>query len=51
MACAASRGVKEIYSDDEDIARCAAQVSIRVIAQKELSVPSDTRQLRLPESE
>lgn len=51
VACAASRGVKVIYSDDDDIARCAAQVSIRTIAQKELSVPSDARQLRLPESE
>ena len=51
VACAASRGVKQIYSDDKDIARCAAQVNIQTIAHKDLSVPSDARQLRLPESD
>ena len=51
VACVASRGVKQIYSDDEDIARCAAQVNIQTIAQKHLSVPEASRQLRIPESE
>lgn len=51
VACAASRGVKQIYSDDDDIARCAAQVSIQAVAQKNLPVPSDSLQLRIPDSE
>jgi predicted nucleic acid-binding protein len=50
VACAASRGVKQIYSDDDDIARCSAQVSIQTVAQKNLPVPSDSLQLRIPDS-
>jgi predicted nucleic acid-binding protein len=49
VACAASRGVKEIYSDDEDIARCAAQVNIQTIAQKDLNAPQGS--LPLPFAE
>jgi PIN domain len=51
VACAASRGVQKIYSDDDDIVRCAAQVGIQAIAQKNLPVPSDSLQLRIPDSE
>lgn len=51
VACAASRGVQKIYTDDDDILRCAAQVGIQAIAQKNLMVPSESRQLRIPDSE
>lgn len=51
VACAASRGVQKIYSDDDDISRCAAQVGIQAFAQKNLIVPSDSRQQRIPGSE
>lgn len=51
VACAASRGVGKIYSDDEDIAHCAKEVQIQVIAQKELPVPAESRQMRIPEDE
>ena len=51
VACAASRGVQKIYSDDDDISRCAAQVGIQAIAQKNLVFPSDSRQQRIPGSE
>lgn len=48
VACAASRNVKLIYSDDSDIVRAAATANIRVIGQRELLVPEKTRQLNLP---
>lgn len=51
VASAASRGVQKIYTDDDDILRCAAQVGIQAIAQKNLMVPSESRQLRIPDSE
>lgn len=51
VACAASRGVQKIYTDDDDILRCAAQVGIQAIAQKNLMMPSESRQLRIPDSE
>jgi predicted nucleic acid-binding protein len=51
VACAASRGVSKLYSDDEDIARCAREVQIQVIAQTELPIPAESRQMRIPESE
>ena len=51
VACAASRGVQKIYTDDSDILRCAAKVGIQAIAQKVLIVPAESRQLRIPDSE
>lgn len=51
VACAASRGVQKIYTDDIDILRCAAKVGIQAIAQKVLMVPAESRQLRIPDSE
>lgn len=50
VACAASRNVQRIYSDDVDILRCATQVGIQTIKQSELSIPEESRQLRIPES-
>lgn len=50
VACASSRGVQRIYSDDADILRCATQVGIQTIKQSELSIPAESRQLRIPES-
>jgi predicted nucleic acid-binding protein len=49
VACAASRAASKIYSDDEDIARCSTEVQIQVIAQKDLPVPSESRQLPIPD--
>jgi predicted nucleic acid-binding protein len=51
VACASSRGVQRVYSDDEDIARCAALVGMQTFAQKGLPVPSESRQLPLRESD
>ena len=51
VACASSRGVQRIYSDDVDILRCATEVGIKTIKQSELSIPAESRQLRIPESE
>jgi predicted nucleic acid-binding protein len=51
VACAASRGVKEIYFDDQDIARCAAQVNIQTIAQKDLNAPQGSLPLPFAESD
>lgn len=51
VASATSRGVQRIYSDDADIVRCASQVGIQTIKQSELSIPEESRQLRIPESE
>jgi predicted nucleic acid-binding protein len=51
VACAASRGVSKLYSDDEDIARCANEIQIQVIPQKELSIPAESRQLSIPDSD
>lgn len=48
VACAASRNVTVIYSDDSDIVRAASTANIRVIGQSELEVPEKTRQLDLP---
>ncbi|PKO60391.1 MAG: hypothetical protein CVU24_13160 [Betaproteobacteria bacterium HGW-Betaproteobacteria-18] len=50
VACAASRNVARIYSDDGDIFRCANQVKIQTIKQSELPVPSESRQMRLPDT-
>jgi len=50
VACAASRNVGRIYSDDGDIFRCATQVKIQTIKQSELPVPSESRQMRLPDT-
>lgn len=47
VACAASRGVQRIYSDDADIRRYAAEIGLQTIAQSELSVPPESRQLKL----
>lgn len=46
-ACATSRGVKTIYSDDADIAACGKAVGIRVIPQADLLDPPDAEQPRL----
>ncbi len=51
VACAASRGVQKIYSDDGDVARCAAQVNIQTIAQTKLIIPPESRQTRIPGTE
>jgi len=51
VACAASRNATQIYSDDGDIARCAAQVGMRAITESELPIPLDSRQMRIPEAE
>ena len=48
VACAASRNIKLIYSDDADIARCAEQRDIKVIMQNTLKVPEESRQGRIP---
>lgn len=47
VACAASRGVNRIYSDDTDIRRYAADAGIQTIGQSELIAPSSSRQLKL----
>ena len=49
VACASSRGIKKIYSDDVDINRCAATIGIQTISQKTLPVPAESRQLRIPD--
>ena len=46
-ACATSRGVKTVYSDDADIAACAKAVGIRVVRQADLLDPSNAAQPRL----
>lgn len=51
VACAASRGVQRIYSDDADIGRCAVQRGIKTVKQSELHVPQESRQLRIPEAD
>ena len=51
VACASSRGVQRIYSDDADILRCATQVGIQTIKQSDLQVPPESRQARIPEFE
>jgi predicted nucleic acid-binding protein len=51
VSCAASRGASKIYSDDGDIARCAKQVNIETIAQKNLVVPAESRQMRIDDVE
>lgn len=51
VACAASRSVQRIYSDDADILRCAAQVGIQTTKQADLPIPPEARQLRIPDSE
>ena len=51
VACAASRNVQRIYSDDVDILRCAAQVGIKTIKQADLPIPAELRQLRIPDSD
>jgi predicted nucleic acid-binding protein len=49
VACAASRNATKIYSDDGDIARCAAKVRIQTVTQKELPIPLESRQMNIPE--
>jgi hypothetical protein len=51
VACAASRNVQRIYSDDGDIHRCALQVGIQTIKQLDLPIPSASRQLRIPDTD
>jgi hypothetical protein len=51
VACAASRNVQRIYSDDGDILRCATQVPIQTVKQADLPVPSSARQLRIPDTD
>jgi len=51
VACAASRNAQRIYSDDGDIWRCAEQVGIPTVKQSELPIPSEARQLRIPDSD
>ena len=46
-ACATSRGVKTVYSDDADIAACAKAVGIRVVRQADLLDPPNAAQPRL----
>jgi predicted nucleic acid-binding protein len=50
VACAVSRNAEQIYSDDADIGRLAAQVGLKVISQSELVVPPESRQMSLPEN-
>ncbi len=47
VACATSRGVKTVYSDDADIAACAKTVGIKVVRQADLLDPPDAPQPRL----
>jgi predicted nucleic acid-binding protein len=49
VACAASRNATKIYSDDGDVARCAAKVRIQTVTQKELPIPPESRQMKIPE--
>ena len=51
VACASSRNVQRIYSDDVDILRCAAQVGIQTIKQADLRIPPESRQLRIADSD
>ena len=51
VACAASRNVQRIYSDDGDILHCAAQVGIQTIKQSDLKISPESRQVRIPDSE
>ena len=51
VACAASRNVANIYSDDGDILRCSTQVKIQTIKQSELPVPPESRQMRIPDGD
>jgi hypothetical protein len=49
VACAASRNATKIYSDDGDIARCAAKVGIQTLTQKQLPIPAESRQMQIPD--
>jgi rRNA-processing protein FCF1 len=51
VACASSRNVQKIYSDDDDIARCSAQIGIQTLTQKKLVVPAESRQMRIPDAD
>ena len=51
VACAASRNVTRLYSDDGDILRCSTQVKIQTIKQSELPVPPESRQMRIPDGD
>ena len=51
VACAASRNIQRIYSDDGDILRYATQVGIKTVKQSDLQIPPESRQLRIPDSE
>jgi rRNA-processing protein FCF1 len=46
VACAASRNVTKIFSDDGDIARCASAKGIQTLTQKELPIPPESRQMQ-----
>jgi rRNA-processing protein FCF1 len=47
VACATSRSVETIYSDDADIANCAKIMGLRVIRQQDLLNPPKSPQGRL----
>jgi predicted nucleic acid-binding protein len=47
VACAASRNITVIYSEDADIARAAVAARIRVVKQSDLVVPAKARQIPL----
>lgn len=51
VACASSRGVERIYSDDADVLRCATQVGMLAIKQSDLQIPPESRQIRIPDLE
>lgn len=51
VACAASRNIQRIYSDDGDILRYATQVGIKTVKQSDLQIPPESRQLRIPDSD
>jgi len=48
VACAASRNVSVIYSDDADIIRAAGAAGIKVLKQSDLRIPEAARQRDLP---
>lgn len=47
VAIARTEGAQTIYSDDEDIVRCARKLGIEVIGICELSLPPDSLQREL----
>lgn len=51
VACAASRDVQRIYTDDADIQRCASLRGVQTVRQTDLRVPPGSRQMRIPEAD